>query len=113
MVEDMQGEVNSLASRAAKIVKANPDLIFTVGTTPTVIAKQATTTLSIVFAFVGDPIRSGLIASYASSQNNLTGIATYSVQLSGKRLEILQEIAPQIKRVLLLVATQENGAMVR
>ena len=112
MVEDVQGEVASLAGRAAKIVQAKPDLIFSIGTAPTITAKQATTTLPIVFAFVGDPIRSGLVASYASSKNNLTGISTSSGLLSGKRLEILQEISPQIKRVLLLVAAQEGGAEV-
>jgi putative ABC transport system substrate-binding protein len=53
-----------------------------------------------------------LIASYASSQNNLTGITSYVGPLSGKRLEILQEIAPGIKRVLVLVAPQESVAEV-
>ncbi len=110
MVEDAQGEVASLASRAARLVEAKPDVIFTVSTAPTARAKQATTTVPIVFAFVADPLRSGLIASYASSQNNLTGITSYAGPLSGKRLEILQEVAPGIKRVLVLVAPQEQVA---
>ena len=82
------------------------------GTAPTAAAKQATTTIPIVFAFVADPLRSGLIASYASSQNNLTGISNYAGPLSGKRLEIFQEVAPGIKRVLVLVAPQESVAEV-
>jgi putative tryptophan/tyrosine transport system substrate-binding protein len=110
IVEDAQGEVASLASRAARLVEAKPDVMFTVSTAPTAVAKQATTTLPIVFAFVADPLRSGLIASYASSQNNLTGIASYAGPLSGKRLEVLQEVAPGIKRVLVLVAPQEQVA---
>jgi putative tryptophan/tyrosine transport system substrate-binding protein len=112
LVEDVQGEVASLASQAAKIVEAHPDLIFTVGTAATTAAKQATATLPVVFTFVGDPLRSGLIASYASSQNNVTGISNYAGPLSGKRLEVLQEIAPRIKRVLVLVAAQESVAQV-
>jgi len=84
--------------------------MFTIGTTPTAIAKQATTTLPIVFTLVADPLRSGFIASYASSQNNLTGITNSAGPLSGKRLEILQEIAPRIKHVLVLVAPQESAA---
>jgi putative tryptophan/tyrosine transport system substrate-binding protein len=112
MVEDVQGEVASLASRAAKIVEAKPDVIVTIGTASATAAKQATTTLPIVFAFVADPLRSGLVASYASSQNNMTGISTYAGPLSGKRLEILQEVAPGIKRVLALVAPQESVATV-
>ena len=86
--------------------------LFTVTTAPTIAAKQATTTIPIVFAVVADPLRSGLIASYASSQNNLTGITNSAGPLSGKRLEILQEIAPGIKRVLVLVAPQESVATV-
>ena len=110
IVEDAQGEVASLASRAASIVEAKPDVIFTISTEPTAAAKQATTTLPIVFAFVADPLRSGFIASYASSQNNLTGITNYAGPLSGKRLEVLQEIAPGSKRVLVLVAPREGVA---
>jgi putative tryptophan/tyrosine transport system substrate-binding protein len=110
MIEDAQGEVAGLASRAAKIVEAKPDVIFTVSTEPTAAAKQATTTLPIVFAFVADPLRSGFIASYASSQNNLTGITNSAGPLSGKRLEVLQEVAPRIQRVLVLVASRESVA---
>jgi putative ABC transport system substrate-binding protein len=112
LVEDAQGEVTSLASRAAKLVDAKPDVICTIGTAATTVAKQATTTIPIVFTFVGDPVRSGLVASYASSQNNVTGVSTYAGPLSGKRLEVLQEIAPGIKRVLVLVAPQDSAATV-
>jgi putative ABC transport system substrate-binding protein len=110
LVEDAHGDITSLASRAARLVAAKPDLLFTITTTPTVAAQQATTTLPIVFTVVGDPLRAGLVASYASSQNNLTGIASYAGPLSGKRLELLQEIVPGIKRVLVLVASQEAMA---
>jgi putative ABC transport system substrate-binding protein len=61
----------------------------------------------VVFAWVGDPVRSGLIASYSSSRSNLTGITSYAGPLSGKRLELLKEIAPGTKRVLALVSPQE------
>jgi putative tryptophan/tyrosine transport system substrate-binding protein len=76
----------------------------------TAAAKQATTIPPIVFAFVADPLRSGFIASYASSQNNLTGITNYAGPRSGKRLEILQEVAPRIQRVLVLVASRASVA---
>ena len=112
LVEDVQGEGASLASLAARIVEAKPDVIVTIGTAATTAAKQVTTTIPIVFAFVGDPLRSGLVASYASSQNNVTGISNYAGPLSGKRLEILQEVAPGIRRVLVLVARQESVAAV-
>ncbi len=110
MVEDVQGEVDTLGDRAARIVEAKPDLIFTIGTPATTAMKQATTTLPIVFTFVADPLRSGIITSYASSQNNVTGISSYAGPLSGKRLEVLQEIAPGIKRVLVLMTPHESIA---
>jgi putative ABC transport system substrate-binding protein len=110
MVEDTHGVVPDMVQRAARLVAANPDVLVTVGTIHTTVARQATDRIPIVFTYVGDPLRSGLIASYTSSQNNLTGISVYSGPLSGKRLEILQEIAPHIKRILALVATKESIA---
>jgi putative ABC transport system substrate-binding protein len=108
MIEDAAGDVASLAERAAKIVQAKPDVVFTIAAAPTMAAKQATSSLPIIFAFVADPLRMGLVASYASSQNNLTGISSYAAPISGKRLEILQEIAPEIKRILVLTSPEEN-----
>jgi putative ABC transport system substrate-binding protein len=110
VVEDTQGAVPDLAQRAERLVAAKPDVLVTMGTPHTMAAKQATTSIPIVFTRVGDPLHYGLVASYTSSQNNLTGIAVYSGPLAGKRLEILQEIAPEIKRVLAVVATNEGHA---
>lgn len=110
VVEDTQGPVPDLAQRAAKLVTAPPDVLVTVTTPYTKVARQATTTIPIVFTRVGDPLHYGLIASYASSQNNLTGISTYSNPLTGKRLELLQELAPGIQRILAVVATNEENA---
>jgi len=110
MVEDTHGVVPDLVQRASRLAAAEPDVLVTVGTIHTTAARQATDRVPIVFTWVGDPLRSGLIASYASSQNNLTGVSVYSGPLSGKRLEILQELAPGIKRILALVATKESIA---
>jgi len=108
IIEDVQGDIEGLANRATKLVAAKPDLLFTLATAPTAAARKATATLPILFAFVADPLRSGLVASHASSQNNLTGIANHAGTLSGKRLEILKEIMPGVTRVLALVAPREN-----
>src|SRR2546425_13375949 len=102
IVEDTHGVVADLAQRAERLTAANPDVLVTVGTIHTTAARQVTERIPIVFTYVGDPLRSGLVASYAASQNNLTGISVYSGPLSGKRLEILQEVAPDIKRLLAL-----------
>ncbi len=97
LVEDTHGVVTDLAQRAVRLTAANPDVLVTVGTIYTTAARQVTDSVPIVFTYVGDPVRSGLVASYASSQNNLTGVSVYAGPLSGKRLELLQEIAPHIK----------------
>jgi putative ABC transport system substrate-binding protein len=110
IVEDTQGVPPDLGQRAARLMAAKPDVLVTVTTPHTKTAKETTATVPIVFTWVGDPIRSNLITSYASSQNNLTGISVYSGPLSGKRLEILQEVAPDIKRILAVVATKESIA---
>ena len=109
-IENTHGAVSNLAQRAVRLTTAKPDVLVTVGTIHTTAARQATDHVPIVFTYVGDPLRSGLVASYASSQNNLTGISVYSGPLSGKRLEILQEIAPGTKRILALVAAKESIA---
>jgi len=110
LIEDTQGAVPGLVERARKVLDAKPDVLFAVTTPHAIAAKQATTTVPVVFAWVGDPVRAGLVASYSSSQNNLTGVASYSAPLSGKRLEILKEIAPGTNRVLALVAAKDVNA---
>jgi len=106
LVEDTQGAGADAKPLAEALVAAKPDVLITVGTAHTVAAKSATATIPIVFTWVGDPVRSGLVPNYASSGNNLTGIAVYSGPLSGKRLEILKEMAPASRRVLCLVAKE-------
>ncbi len=109
LVEDTKGTGADVKAQAQTLVAAKPDVVVTVGTSHTVAAKAATSTIPIVFTWVGDPVRSGLVPNYASSGNNLTGVSVYSGPLSGKRLEILKEIAPDSRRVLCLVA-KENIA---
>jgi len=100
-IEETKGAPPEAVREAAKrLVESKPDVLFAVSTSHTAAAKQATASLPVVFAWVGDPLRSGFIDSYASSKNNLTGVSIYSVPLSGKRLEILKEIDPKVKRVL-------------
>jgi len=112
MIEDSQGDLSGLASRAAKLLNAKPAVLFAVVTPPTLAAKQATQTIPIVFAGVVDPIQSGLVASFSSSGNNLTGVTAYTAYLSGKRLEVLKEILPQARKVLAVVSTKEIVAQI-
>jgi putative ABC transport system substrate-binding protein len=111
IVEETLGDVSQLPERAARLLALHPDLIFTVGTEPTAVAKRATTVLPIVFTYVSDPVKGGFVASYASSGNNMVGISNAAVPLAGKRLEVLHQIAPQVKKVLAIVAANESIAL--
>jgi len=108
LVEDTHGYGPEVSVRAAALVATKPDVLVTVATSHTTVAKRATATVPIVFAWVGDPVRSGLIAGYASSGNNLTGVTSYAGPLAGKRLELLKDASPRIRRVLTLVATNDS-----
>jgi putative ABC transport system substrate-binding protein len=108
LVEDSKGAVPVLNSMAAKLVDARPEVIFTVGTVSAFAAERATSAIPIVFSSVGDPIHTGLAASFASSGNNLTGISSESAILAGKRIELLKELAPKSKSVLVIVSAKET-----
>jgi putative tryptophan/tyrosine transport system substrate-binding protein len=103
LVEDTKGIGPEVKVQAQALIAAKPDVVVTIGTSHTVAAKAATSTIPIVFTWVGDPVKTGLVPSYASSGNNLTGVSVYSGPLSGKRLEILKEIAPDVRRILCIV----------
>jgi len=103
LIEDTKGIGPEVKVQAQALVAAKPDVVVTIGTSHTVAAKAATSTIPIVFTWVGDPVKTGLVPSYSSSGNNLTGVSVYSGPLSGKRLEILKEIAPNVRRILCVV----------
>jgi putative tryptophan/tyrosine transport system substrate-binding protein len=93
-----------LSALAADLVNRKVDLIVTGGGAPPVLAaKNATSTIPIVFTDVGDPIGFGLIASLAQPGGNLTGFSSFAVELNPKRFELLSELVPQAKVIALLV----------
>jgi putative ABC transport system substrate-binding protein len=76
------------------------EVIVAFGGTPALIAKEAIQKIPIVFVGVTQPIESGLVKSLARPENNVTGVLSRSdVELHGKRLEILKEVAPSLRRV--------------
>jgi len=78
------------------------DVIVTPNTPAAMAAKQATSTIPIVFAVVADPVGAGLMANFARPGGNITGLSSISVQLGGKRLELLKEVAPKASRLAVL-----------
>jgi putative ABC transport system substrate-binding protein len=97
-----EGKYDRLSSLVAELVDLNVDVIVTHGTPGTRIAKQATTTIPIVMAISGDAIATGLVASLARPEANLTGSTFFIPQLNAKRLELLKEAFPQVARVAAL-----------
>jgi putative ABC transport system substrate-binding protein len=97
-----EGQDDRLPQLAAELVHLEPDVIVTTGTPGTRAAMQATSTIPIVFASSGDPVNSGLVASYARPGGNATGFTFTGPELEGKRLQILQEMVPGLSRVAVL-----------
>jgi len=98
-----EGHYDRLPELAADLVRRKVDVIVTPGTVPAQAAKNATSTIPIVFTGVGDPIAAGLVASLARPGGNLTGFSNSAAELNPKRLELLSELVPQAKVIALLV----------
>ena len=90
------------AEIAAEFVQLKVDVIVTHNTPPVLAAKQATTMIPIVFATAGDPIGSGVVASLARPGGNVTGLSSQGTDTVGKRLELMREIAPGLRRVMIM-----------
>ena len=88
---------------ATELVGAKVDLIVAWGRAATTSAKQATSTIPIVFMSVGDPVESGLVKNLADPGGNVTGLSYVTVELSGRRMELLKQVVPKVFRVVALV----------
>jgi len=95
---------------ATEFVRLKVDVILTVGTAVPA-AKQATSTIPIVFAIAVDPVGSGLVASLARPDGNVTGSSGQSVELAGKRVEILRELLPDLRRMAIIGNVDYEGAV--
>ena len=91
-----------LPGLAAELVRLKVDVIVAASPPATEAAKQATSTIPIVFTVSGDPVAEGFVASLARPGGNLTGLATISPELVGKQLEMLKTVAPKVSRVAVL-----------
>jgi putative tryptophan/tyrosine transport system substrate-binding protein len=87
---------------AAELVARKPDLIYAPPPAAAVAARRATQTIPIVFATGGDPVAAGLVASLSNPGGNVTGVITVIDSQAPKRLELLREILPSVKRLGLI-----------
>jgi putative tryptophan/tyrosine transport system substrate-binding protein len=96
------GKQERMPELVAELVRLRVDIIVTSLTPDTLAAKKATRTIPIVMVSVGDPVGSGFVDSLARPGGNITGLTNVASELSGKRLELLKEIVPNLKVVGIL-----------
>jgi ABC-type uncharacterized transport system substrate-binding protein len=99
-----QGRMDRLAELAADVVISNPDVVIAgFGTATAKVAQASTAAIPIVFTAVGDPIGSGIVESLNRPGANLTGIHTQATDIFAKRLQILEDIVPNIRTIAVLL----------
>ena len=96
------GSFDELPRLAAELVRFNVDVILVSGAPAAFAARSATTKVPIVFVHVYDPVEIGLVTSLAHPGGNVTGLSQISTDLGGKRLELIKELVPKLRRVAIL-----------
>src|SRR5262245_23545835 len=96
-----QGRYERAAEIAAEFVRRKVDVIVTSATPLVAAAKQATSVIPIVFV-TGDPVGTGLVASLARPGGNATGLSLQQIETTGKRLELLREVVPGLRRLAIM-----------
>lgn len=105
-----EGRSERFAEFAAEFVRLKVDVIVTVGSA-VIPAKQATATIPIVFAIASDPVATGMVASLAQPGGNATGISIQTSDLAGKRIDLLREVLPNLRR-LAIIGNAANASSV-
>jgi putative ABC transport system substrate-binding protein len=97
-----EGRTERFDEIAAEFVRRKVDVIVTSATASVVAAMQATSVIPIVFAAAGDPVGTGLVASLARPGGNVTGLSIQQPDVAAKRLELLREVVPGLRRLAIL-----------
>ena len=94
---------------AAELVRLMPDVIIASSTMCLRAVRDATSTISTVFLVVGDPVGQGFVSSLAHPGGNITGFTAFEFEIAGKWLELIKEVAPDIRRVLFVFDSQTTS----
>jgi putative tryptophan/tyrosine transport system substrate-binding protein len=97
-----EGREERFAEVADEFVRLKVDVIVTSGTPAVLASKHATSVIPIIFATAGDPVGNNLVASLAQPGGNVTGLSVQTGDLAGKRLELLREVVPGLRRVAIM-----------
>jgi putative ABC transport system substrate-binding protein len=103
------GVADRLPGLADELVRLKVDLLVAPNTPSALAAKQATKTIPIVMLYVGDPIGSGLVTSFARPGGNVTGLSVFGPDMVQKALEVLKEAAPSVSRVAVWIDPANPG----
>jgi putative ABC transport system substrate-binding protein len=99
------------ADIAAEFVRLKVDVILAGGTEAAVAAKQATSVIPIIFPTAGDPVGTGLVASLARPGGNVSGLSNLGSGLAAKRLELLREVFPNLRRLAVMANADYSGGL--
>jgi len=108
-----EGQVDRYPTLVAELVRLNVDVIVLAGPQATRAAKQATSTIPIVMAAIGDPVGAGFVASLARLGGNITGLSILAPELDAKRLQILRKLLPHVSRLAVLWDTGTSPSQLR
>src|SRR5262245_32956146 len=106
-----EGRPERYAEFAAEFIQRKVDVILAGATEAAVAAKQATSVIPIIFPAAGDPVGSRLVASLARPGGNITGLSIQATDLAGKRLEILREVFPDLRRLAVMANIDFSAAV--
>jgi ABC-type uncharacterized transport system substrate-binding protein len=106
-----EGHPERLAEFAAEFVRLNVSVVLTAGSGVPAI-KRATSVIPVVFAIAGDPLSGGLVSSLARPGGNATGLSNLGVDLAGKRVELLREVVPGLRRLGILANAAYSDGVV-
>lgn len=110
VIESRWGDdvAQKIEQNIAEMVAARPNVIVTQGPAAPALRRQ-TATIPVVFGYSGDPVEAGMVKSFAHPGGNLTGIAFLTLELVGKRVQLLKEILPKAKRLAVVANPQHPG----